>query len=109
MGCASAMLLNALKYLAGIANDVLLIVPEVIIPVQELKVNHLGNKNPRLHTDEVLLALSISAVEDKNAALAMEQLCNLKNCEMHSSVLLTQTDENVLKKLGVRITCDPKK
>ena len=108
MGCASAMLLNALKHLAGI-DDVLLIVPEVIIPIQELKVNHLGNHNPRLHTDEVLLALSISAVTDKNAALAMEQLCNLKNCEMHSSVMLTQVDENLLKKLGIRVTCDPKK
>ena len=108
MGCASAMLLNALKHLAGI-GDVLLIVPEVIIPVQELKVNYLGNHNPRLHTDEVLLALSISAATDKNAALAMEQLCNLKNCEMHSSVLLTQVDENLLKKLGIRLTCDPKK
>lgn len=109
MGCASAMLLNALKRLAGIDDDVLLIVPEVIIPVQELKVNHLGNHNPRLHTDEVLLALSISAVTDKNAALAMEQLCNLKNCEMHSSVMLAQVDENLLRKLGIRLTCDPKR
>ena len=108
MGCASSMLLNALKHLAGI-DDVLLIVPEVIIPIQELKVNHLGNRNPRLHTDEVLIALSISAVTDKNAALAMEQLCNLQNCEMHSSVLLAQVDENLLKKLGIRVTCDPKK
>ena len=108
MGCASAMLLNALKHLAGI-GDVLLIVPEVIIPVQELKVNYLGNHNPRLHTDEVLLALSISAASDKNAALAMEQLHNLRNCEMHSSVLLSQVDENLLKKLGVRFTCDPNK
>ncbi len=109
MGCASAMLLNALKHLAGIDDDVLLIVPEVIIPIQELKINHLGNRNPRLHTDEVLLALSISAVSDKNAALAMKQLCNLKNCEMHSSVMLAQVDENLLKKLGIRLTCDPKR
>lgn len=107
LGCASAMLLNALKHLAGIDDEALLIVPEVIIPVQELKVNHLGNCNPRLHTDEVLLALSISAVSDGNAAAAMAQLQNLKNCEMHSSVLLAQVDESVMKKLGVRLTCDP--
>lgn len=105
LGCASAMLLNALKHLAGIDDDVLLIVPEVIRPIQELKINHLGNHNPRLHTDEVLIALSISAASDKNAAAAMAQLCNLKNCEMHSSVLLSQVDENVMKKLGVRLSC----
>ena len=109
LGCASAMLLNALKHLAGLDDEILLIVPEVIIPVQELKTNHLGNKNPRLHTDEVLLALSISAVNDKNAAQAMAQLCNLRNCEMHTSVLLSPIDENILKKLGIRLTCDPKK
>ena len=105
LGCASAMLLNALKHLSGIDEDTLLIVPEVIKPIQELKVNHLGNKNPRLHTDETLLALSISAVEDKNAALALEQLSKLRNCEMHSSVLLAQVDEHVLKQLGIRLTC----
>ncbi len=109
LGCASAMLLNALKHLAGLDDEILLITPEVIIPVQELKTNHLGNKNPRLHTDEVLIALSISAVHDKNAARAMEQLCNLKNCEMHTSVLLSPIDENIMKKLGIRLTCDPKK
>lgn len=107
LGCSSAMLLNALKHLAGIDDKVLLILPEVIVPIQELKVNHLGNHNPRLHTDEVLLALSISAVTDKNASAAMAQLCNLKNCEMHSSVLLAQVDENIIKKLGIRLTCDP--
>ena len=108
LGCASAMLLNSLKHLAGINDKVLLILPEVIHPIQELKVNHLGNHNPRLHTDEVLLALSISAVTDKNAEKAMAQLCRLKNCEVHSSVMLAQVDENVLKKLGIRLTCDPK-
>lgn len=105
LGCASAMLLNALKILGGIDDDVLLIGPEVLKPVQELKVNHLGNKNPRLHTDEVLLALAISAVTDENAALALRQLSKLKNTEMHSSILLSQVDENVLKKLGFRVTC----
>ena len=105
LGCASAMLLNALKALAGIDDDILLIAPEVIKPIQELKINHLGNKNPRLHTDETLIALSISAVNDEKAKLALNQLSKLKNCEMHSSVMLAQVDENVLKKLGVRLTC----
>lgn len=107
LGCASAMLLNALKQLAGLDDEVLLITPDVLVPIQELKINHLGNKNPRLHCDEVLLALSISAVTDKNAKAALDQLCNLKNSEMHSSVLLAQVDENVIKKLGIRLTCDP--
>lgn len=108
LGSASAMLLNALKHLAGIDDDVLLIPPEIIVPVQELKINHLGNKNPRLHTDEVLLALSISAVADEKAKRALDELVNLKNCEMHSTVILAQVDQNILKKLGIRLTCDPK-
>lgn len=108
LGCASAMLLNALKHLADIDDSVLLIPPEIIVPVQELKTNHLGNKNPRLHTDEILLALSISAVTDKNAKKAMDQLFSLKNCEMHSTVIPAQVDKNTLKKLGIRLTCDPK-
>lgn len=107
LGCASSMLLNALKKLGNIDDSVLLIDPEVIKPIQELKINHLGNNNPRLHTDEVLIALSISAVTDKNAALALEQVSKLKNCEMHSSVLLSTVDENVLKQLGIRVTCTP--
>lgn len=108
LGCASAMLLNALKALAGIDDDILLILPEVIRPVQQLKVNYLGNRNPRLHTDETLLALSISAATDKNAAAALNQLKKLKNTEMHSSVMLAPVDESTLKKLGIRITCDAK-
>lgn len=105
LGCASAMLLNALKHLGGIDDSILLIVPKVIKPIQELKVNHLGNKNPRLHTDEVLVALSVSAVTDENAHTALKQLSRLRNCEMHSSVLLSQVDENVLKNLGMHLTC----
>ncbi|MCD7873124.1 MAG: DUF1846 domain-containing protein [Clostridiales bacterium] len=109
LGCASAMLLNALKHLAGIDDKVLLIVPKVIIPIQELKTNHLGNRNPRLHTDEVLIALAVSAASDDNAAAALAQLCKLNNCEMHSSVLLSDVDAGVLRKLGIRLTCDPVK
>ncbi len=105
LGCSSAMLLNALKKLADIDDSVLLISPQVIKPIQELKINHLGNKNPRLHTDETLIALSISAVNDEKAKLALNQLSLLKNCEMHSSVILSHVDENVLKKLGIRLTC----
>ncbi len=108
LGCCSSALLNALKYLAGIDDDIILINPEVIKPVQQLKLGYLGSKNPRLHTDETLLALSISAVTDENAAKAMAQLKELKNCEMHSTVMLSNVDTSVLKKIGIRITCDAK-
>ena len=107
LGCSSAMLLNALKRLAGIPEDVLLILPEVIKPVQKLKVNHLGGHNPRLHTDETLLALSISASNNEYAARALDELKNLRNTEYHSTVMLAQVDETLLKRLGVRVTCDP--
>ncbi len=108
LGCASAVLLNALKSLGGIDDDILLINPDVIRPIQELKVNHLGNKNPCLHTDEVLIALSISAVTDENAKKALDQLKGLNNAEMHSTVLLSHVDEKVTKNLGMRVTADVK-
>lgn len=107
LGASSAMLLNALKLLAGIEDDVQLISPTIIEPIQNLKVSHLRNKNPRLHTDEVLIALSICAVTDEKAKRAMEQLQNLKGSEVHSSVILSQVDKNVLRKLGVNLTCEP--
>ena len=107
LGASSAMLLNALKALAGIKKDVYLISPEVIEPIQELKIQHLGNNNPRLHTDEVLIALSVCAVTDPNARLALDQLKKLFGCEMHSSVILSQVDEKLLKKLGINLTCEP--
>lgn len=109
LGCSSAMLLNALKTLAKIDDADLLIAPEVIKPIQELKTGHLGNKNPRLHTDETLIALSISALNDEKAKLALNQLSKLKNCEMHSSVMLAHVDENLIKKLGIRLTCSCEK
>ena len=109
LGCSSAMLLNALKTLAKIDDADLLIAPEVIKPIQELKTGHLGNKNPRLHTDETLIALSISALNDEKAKLALNQLSKLKNCEMHSSVMLAQVDENLIRKLGIRLTCSCEK
>ena len=85
-----------------------LISPTVIEPVQDLKVNYLGNHNPRLHTDEVLVALSICAATNPTAAHAMKQLEKLKNCEAHSSVILNQVDSGTFRKLGVNLTCDPK-
>lgn len=107
LGAVSAMLLNALKALAGIDDSVKLIEPKIIEPVQSLKVNHLGSSNPRLHSDEILLALSICAANDPMAAKALAQLPNLKDCEAHSTVILSQVDESTLKKLGVNLTCEP--
>ena len=106
LGASSAMLLNALKKLAGIAKEGKLIAPEIIEPIQKLKVGHLGNRNPRLHTDEVLIALSICAVNEPKAALALKQLEKLKCCEVHSTVILSSVDENVFKKLGINLTCE---
>ena len=107
LGASAALILNALKYLAGIDDNVQLISPSIIEPVQHLKVDHLGNHNPRLHIDEVLIALSISAVTDPKAALAMDQLENLKNCEVHSTVILATIDSRTFKKLGINVTCEP--
>ena len=109
LGCSSAALLNALKALGGIDHDVDLISRKIIQPLQKLKVNHMGSQNPRLHTDEILMALAICAVTDKNAKLAVEQLDKLKNCEMHSTVLLSHVDEKTLKTLGIHVTCEPKR
>ena len=108
LGACSAVLLNALKELAGLDDPVHLIAPEVIGPIQHLKVDHLGNRNPRLHTDEVLIALSISAATDPAAEKAMEQLDKLWGCDVHSSVMLSSVDENVFKRLGVNLTCQPR-
>ena len=108
LGASSALLLNALKEIAGIDHEIPLISPKVIEPVQVLKVKYMGNKNPRLHTDEVLTALSISAATSPNAALAMDQLSKLRGCEAHSTVILSEVDKAVFHKLGINITCEPK-
>lgn len=108
LGASSSMLLNALKKLAGLDDEVKLIAPTVIEPIQHLKTAHLGNHNPRLHTDEVLIALCICAATDEKAELAMQQLEKLRGCEVHSSVILSSVDENVFHKLGVNLTCEPK-
>ena len=107
LGASSAMLLNALKTLAGIDDSVYLIAPSVIEPICRLKTGILGNHNPRLHTDEVLIALSICASTDENASKALAQLEKLAFCEAHSSVILSQTDESTFKKLKVNLTTEP--
>lgn len=107
LGASAALLLNALKYLAGIDHGVKLIKPEAIEPIQDLKVRFLGGKNPRLHTDEVLIALALASVNDNKAKLAMEQIPNLAGCQVHTSVMLSEVDKKSFKRLGVDLTCEP--
>ena len=107
LGSASACLLNALKHLAGIDDKELFIGREIIEPIQHLKVDHMGNHNPRLHTDETLIALTIVSVTNERAAQAIEQLNALAGCEAHSSVILSKVDENLFQRLGVNISCEP--
>ncbi len=107
LGASAALLLNVLKVLAGLDDEIHLIAPTVIDPIQHLKVDHFGNRNPRLHTDEVLLALSICATDDEAAEKAMEQLEKLRGCQVHSSVILSAVDEKVFKRLGCNLTCQP--
>ena len=108
LGACSALLMNALKHLAGLEPDLHLISPSVIDPISHLKVDHFGNRNPRLHTDEVLIALSICAASDPRAEQAMEQLEKLRGCQVHSSVILSSVDEKTFKRLGVHLTCQPR-
>lgn len=108
LGASSALLLNALKALGGLPDEVHLMSPVILDPIQHLKVDHLGNRNPRLHTDETLIALSICAATNPLAEMAMEQLSKLKGCDVHSSVILSPVDEKVFKRLGVNLTCEPK-
>ena len=107
LGAASSALLNALKKLAGIDQETDLVSARAIEPIQTLKTNYLGSKNPRLHTDEILIALSSSVSENEYAAKAMEQIPNLKGCDIHSTVILSSVDADTLKKLGMYLTCEP--
>ena len=107
LGASAALILNTLKVLGGIDHDTTLISSSAIKPIQHLKINHMGNHNPRLHSDEILIALAICAATDETAALAMEQLSKLKGSEAHSTVILSRVDENVFKKLGVNLTYEP--
>ena len=106
LGASAAMLLNALKTLAGLDDALHLISPTVIEPIQKLKTECLGSKNPRLHTDEILIALSICAATDKNAQLALEQIPNLRGCQAHSSVMLSSVDIKQFKKLNIQLTSE---
>ncbi len=108
LGASAAAILNALKVLGGIHHDIALISPIAIEPIQELKITHMGNHNPRLHTDEILIALSICAATNPTAAMAMRQLSKLRGCQVHSTVILSKVDEGIFKKLGMHLTCEPK-
>ena len=109
LGASAAALLNALKVLSGIDDSVELISSTVIEPIQKLKVKHMGSSNPRLHTDEVLISLAVSAATDKAAKAAMDSISGLKDAQFHSSVVLSPVDEMTLKKLGINVTCEPKR
>jgi len=108
LGPSAAVLLNALKALAGLDDELHLISPSVIEPIQTLKTEYLGSKNPRLHTDEVLIALSICAATDENARLALEQIPKLQGCQAHSSVMLSSVDLKQFKRLNVQLTSEAK-
>ena len=108
LGASAAVLLNAVKTLGGIPDEIKLISPTVIEPVQALKINYLGSKNPRLHTDEILIALSMNAASDPNAAKALEQLKKLRGCQAHTSVMLSEVDIRILNKLGLQLTSEPR-
>ncbi len=107
LGAASSALLNALKRLAGIDQETDLVSANSIAPIQTLKTDYFGSKNPRLHTDEILIALSGSAAENETAASALHQIPKLKGCDVHSTVILSSVDMDTLKKLGMYLTCDP--
>ena len=106
-GPTAALLINAIKKLAHIDKETKLIEPEYVQPIQGLKINHLGSRNPRLHSNEILIALAITAANNADAARAMEELGNLKGSEAHSTIILTDEDKNVLRKLGINVTFDP--
>ena len=107
LGCSAAALLNALKHLAGIDDDLHLLSPESIEPIQTLKTKHLGSQNPRLHTDEVLIALSVSAAKDENARRALDALKELQGCDVHTTTILGSVDEGIFRNLGVLATSEP--
>ncbi len=109
LGPSAALILNATKHLAGIPHEVELIPQDMIAPIQRTKVNFLHGRNPRLHTDEVLVAISMLSESDENCRKALEQLPKLNGCQVHSTVMLSEVDRKIFKKLGVGLTCDPVK
>lgn len=106
LGASAALLLNVIKELAGLKHELHIISPESIEPIQKLKVDYLKSKNPRLHTDEVLIALSASAATNPDARLALQQLSKLNGCQAHTSVMLSDVDIRTFKRLGVQLTCE---
>lgn len=109
LGPSAALLLNATKHLAGIDHNVRLIPQNMIEPIQKTKINYLGGNNPRLHTDEVLVALSVLSQADDNCRKALSQLPALRGCQVHSTVMLSEVDHKIFKKLGIGLTCEPVK
>ena len=107
LGPSAALLLNAAKHLANIPHDVKLIPEQMIEPIQKTKVGLLHGVNPRLHTDEVLVALSMLSITDENCRKALDQLPKLDGCQVHSTVMLSEVDRKIFKKLGIGLTCDP--
>lgn len=107
LGTSAALLLNATKHLAGIGHEVKLIPQSMIEPIQKTKIEYLRGHNPRLHTDEVLVALSVLSDTDENCRRALEQLPNLRGCQVHSTVMLSEVDRTIFKKLGVGLSCEP--
>ena len=107
LGTSAALILNATKHLAGINHKVKLIPKEMIEPIQKMKVTYLAGNNPRLHTDEVLVALSMLSNTDENCKKALEQLPQFKGCQVHTTVMLSEVDRKIFKKLGVMVTCEP--
>lgn len=107
LGSSAALILNATKHLAGVDHSIKLIPQDLIEPIQNTKINILGGKNPRLHTDEVLVALSICSRTDENCRRCLEVLPKLRGCQMHSTAMLSEVDRKIFKKLGVDVTCDP--
>lgn len=107
LGCSAALLLNVMKHLAGIDHQLKLIPQSMIEPIQHTKIQYLGGHNPRLHTDEVLVALSVLSENDDNCRKALEQLPKLRGCQVHCTVMLSEVDQKIFKKLGVNLTCEP--
>ena len=107
LGASSAALLNAMKKLSGLPDELLMISPSIIEPIQKLKTDILKNRNPRLHTDEVLIALSVCALANPDAALALDSVPLLRGAQAHSTVILSQTDQEIFRKLSIDITCEP--
>ena len=107
LGSSAALLLNATKHLAGIDHAVKLIPQEMLTPIQHTKIAYLRGKNPRLHTDEVLIALSVLSLHDENCRRTLEALPELAGCQVHSTVMLSEVDRKIFRKLGIDLTCDP--